>query len=113
MSLQERRVEIGPALKILKNLQRRAGKRGARTHEDSCLDRVAMIIALESGPCRDCQGLKIEVHEGNLVPVGVSLGCEFNQSPLSLHLPYTTNLGEVPECPFFIPLKQEEKSLTA
>jgi hypothetical protein len=113
MGWQERQAEIGPALKTLKDLQRRAGKRGTRTHEDTCLDRVALIIALESGPCRDCQGLKITVYEEGVPFPSVGLRCNFGQSPLSLHLPYTTSLGEAPECPSQVPFEQEEESLIA
>jgi hypothetical protein len=113
MGWQEREREIMPALKLLERLQRNAGKKGTRTHEETCLDRAAKIIALKSGPCRDCQGLVIKVYGDGIISPDVSLGCLYRHSPLSIHIPYVARPGEVPECSSQILFDQEEENLTA
>lgn len=111
MSWQERKIEIGSALEILTDQQRRVGKRGGRTHQETYWHRVAKITALRSGPCRNCQGLKIEVYKGGHSP-DASLECLYKQFPLSIHLPYVTRPGEVPKCPSQVLFEQKEESST-
>ncbi len=109
MSSPERPGTIPDALRILRKQQRGVGKKGSRTHEETYLDRAAKLKALELGPCRTCPVLIIGLKgEGRFVEV--SLRCKGGLSPLDLHRPYVSRLGEIPECDFLTFLNESAKA---
>lgn len=103
MASAERGVQIQAALRTLRRSQLRAAKKGSRTHVQTLEARAAKTKALTLGPCKDCQGLKIEVYEEGYCSPDVSLGCSHGESPLNLHL--LSELGEVPKCSVLDSLK--------
>lgn len=107
MGWQERKREIQDALRVMKGHQRKIGKKGWSGHEDGDYDRTARMKALEFGPCKICRSLIIEHGRDGKLPV-VGLRCEQGYSPLDLHRPFVTKLGEVPKCDFIIPFDDEE-----
>jgi len=98
MSNPERQIEVNRALGTLRKSQERTGKRGTRIHFEAMERRVAMIKALETGPCRQCQNLNIGYRQQGKRRL-VVLRCRAGESPTRLHMIYTTELGTIPNCP--------------